>query len=93
MKVICAFKSTMEVDTAVCELVITYDCNKDIVSKPIGQLPILETGKFKMNMADGVPSSAVKGCINLQITKANRIDRSCVNRVLVIDGPHALLRR
>ena len=86
-------KCTMEIDSGACEPVITYDCYKDIVSHAIGQPPILHTNKVKMSMADGTPSSAVKGCINLQITRADKLDRSCFTRVLVVDGPHALLGR
>ena len=83
----------IELDTAACEPIITYDCYKEIVSKSNGKAPKLQKGTVKMKMADGTQSTAVKGCINLHIARADMKDRACTTRVVVVDGPHALLGR
>ena len=83
----------IELDTAACEPIITYDCYKEIVSKSNGKAPKLQKGTVKMKMVDGTQSTAVKGCINLHIARADMTNRACTTRVVVVDGPHALLGR
>ena len=83
----------MELDTAACHCIMSYDRFKEIVSKSKSKPPTLVEGSIRMNMADGTPSTAVKGSTVLSITRADKPEMTGVFTVVIVDGPHALLGR
>ena len=83
----------MEIDTAACNCILSYDLFKEIVKKSADNPPILEAGSVIMKMADGTPSTAVKGSAKINIARADLPERSAIFKVIIVDGPHKLLGR
>ena len=83
----------MELDTAACNSIMSYDHFKEIVSKSGDKPPLLERGAVIMKMADGTLSNSVKGRTCLSIARADMPNRTGVFEVIIVDGPHALLGR
>ena len=86
-------KWKMELDTAACHSIMSYDLFKDIVSKSGDKPPLLKQCHVVMKMADGTLSMAVKGRTYISIARADMPEKTGIFEIIIVDGPHALLGR
>ena len=86
-------KCEMEIDTAACHCVLSYEVFQELVKKSGNNPPKLDAGQFIMKMADGTPSKAVKGCAYLSIARADNPSQFGTFPVMIVDGPNILLGR
>ena len=83
----------MEIDTAACKSMLSYDRYKALVDKCQQKKispPVLVKDTVIMRQADGSVSDSVIGCIDLHI-KRPESDKQGTFKVLIVNGPNNLL--